>query len=95
MLRHGLFLLSSAGNLLSRSTNGYAQVLWTRNLRESLEDTSDNGLGPHSYVAGVAYLQELEALCITATGGEILLIQGPREVQEVHASCHSTANKWF
>ncbi len=95
MLRHGLFLLSSAGNLLSRSTNGYAQVLWTRNLRESLEDTSDNGLGPHSYVAGVAYLQELEALCITATGGEILLIQGPREVQEVHTSCHSIANKSF
>ncbi|KAA6419594.1 MAG: elongator complex 1-like [Trebouxia sp. A1-2] len=61
----------------------YQRVLWTRNLRESLEDTSDDVLGPHSHVAGVAYLQELVALCITATGGEILLVQGPREVQEV------------
>ncbi|DBA88250.1 hypothetical protein WJX77_011440 [Trebouxia sp. C0004] len=63
--------------------SGLNQVLWTRNLRENLEDTSDDSLGPRSRVAGVAYLQELEALCITATGGEILLVQGPKEVQEV------------
>jgi len=95
MLRHGLLSLGSAETFLSRSTNGYAQVLWTRNLRKSLEDTSDDGLGPPSRVAGVAYLQELEALCITATGGEILLAQGPREVQEVHTFCQSAAVRCF
>ena len=95
MLRRGLFPLSSAQKCLSCSINGYAQVVWTRNLRENLEDTSDDGLGPHSQVVGVAYLQELEALCITATGGEILLVEGPREVQEVHTSCHFTATNFY
>jgi len=95
MLRRGLCSLSSVEKCLSRSINGYAQVLWTRNLRENLEDTSDDGLGPPSRVAGVAYLQELEALCITATGGEILLAQGPRELQEVHTFCQSAAMRCF
>lgn len=57
----------------------FAQVLWTKNLAETTGDT----LGPDSQVASIAFLQELEALSISATGGELLLVHTSREVQEV------------
>lgn len=54
------------------------QVLWT----QSLQDTPGDGLGPDSQITSIAYLPEMEALCIAATAGELLLVQTSRGVQE-------------
>lgn len=56
----------------------HVQVLWS----ESLQHASGDGLGPGSQITSVAFLPELDALCIAATSGELLLLLTSREVQE-------------
>ena len=56
----------------------HVQVLWS----ESLPNASGDGLGPGSQITSIAFLPELEALCIAATSGELLLVLTSREVQE-------------
>lgn len=61
------------------------QVLWTLDLRDSPGD----GLRPDSTVTSIAFLQELEALCVTATQGELLLVHSNKDVEEVFPSASS------
>ena len=67
------------------------QVLWTLDLR----DTPGDGLRPDSTVTNIAFLQELEALCVTATQGELLLVHSNKDVEEVFpsASFHVTPRR--
>ena len=55
------------------------QVLWTLDLTA----TATDGLGPDSVITNITFLQELEALCVTATQGELLLVHSNKEVEEV------------
>ena len=54
-------------------------MLWTLDLTATAAD----GLGPDSLITNVTFLQELEALCVTATQGELLLVHANKEVEEV------------
>ena len=54
------------------------QVLWS----ESLQHASGDGLGPGSQITSIAFLPGLDAVCIAATSGELLLTLTSREVQE-------------
>ena len=54
----------------------------------SLAANSGHGLGPDSTIVGIAFLQDEGALCVSATGGELLLVQASQEIQEVF-SCGS------
>lgn len=54
------------------------QVLWS----ESLQNGSGDGLGPDSQITSIAFLPDLEALCVAASTGELLLVPTSREVQE-------------
>lgn len=56
----------------------HVQVLWS----ETLQIPSGDGLRPGSLITSIAFLPELEALCIAATCGELLLVLPSREVQE-------------
>ena len=54
-----------------------SQVLWTQFL------TDTTSLGPDSQITDIAFLQELELLCLSTTEGELLVIQPSREIHEV------------
>lgn len=54
------------------------QVLWS----ESLQNASGDGLGPDGHITSFAFLPDLEALCVAAITGELLLVHTSREVQE-------------
>lgn len=55
------------------------QILWSLNLKH----TDGDGLGPDSTVTNMTFLQELEAVCLTASQGELLLVQSNKDVEEV------------
>ena len=54
------------------------QVLWS----ETLQNPPGDGLRPGSLITSIVFLPELEALCIAATSGELLLVLASREAQE-------------
>lgn len=55
------------------------QVLWTENLMQSSGDCLDSD----SCIADIAFLQENEALCVSSSSGQLLLVSSPTDVQEI------------
>ena len=56
-----------------------SQVLWTESLRQHSGDRLDSD----SCIADIAFLQENEALCVSSSSGQLLLVPSPTDIQEV------------
>lgn len=66
------------------------QVIW----RLDLKNTAGDGLASDSHVTNITFLQELEALCLTATQGELLLVHSNKDVEEVFPIPQYLSHGW-